>query len=132
MEYMKIPRFRYLNWLGLGLCLVAMLLPVRQTQAIVLPFNATNILSDEEFNNAGALSCDQIQAFLNERPGILKGYFDEGKPASQIFCEQAARFSLNPRILLTLAQKEMRVLSDPEPDEKQLAWAGLRSSRSKR
>ena len=123
MEYMKIPRFRYLNWLGLSLCLVAMLLPVRQTQAIVLPFDATYILSDEEFNNAGALSCDQIQAFLNERPGILKGYFDEGKPASQIFCEQAARFSLNPRILLTLAQKEMRVLSDPEPDEKQLAWA---------
>ena len=121
------PRFRCPFWISICLVLMIGWMPLHPTHAttiqVVEPFAATLILTDEEFNNAGALSCDQIQAFLNERPGILKGYFDEGKPASQIFCEQALIFSVNPRILLTMAQKEMRVLSDPEPDEKQLAWA---------
>lgn len=110
-------------WLIAVLCVsIAALKPV-PTYALVEPFNPSFILTDEEFNDASAMSCDNIQAFLNERPGILKSYIDEGKTAAQIFCEQANAFSVNPRILLVLAQKEMRVLTDPEPDDKQLAWA---------
>ena len=127
MRFEKTGRFCYPYWIGVCMCVITLLLSSHTAQAVaprvIEPFDATLILTDEEFNNAGAMSCDQIQAFLNERPGILKGYFDEGKPASQIFCEQALTFSINPRILLTMAQKEMRLLSDPEPDDKQLAWA---------
>ncbi len=93
------------------------------TYALIEPFNPSFILTDEEFNDASAMSCEAIQGFLNERPGILKNYIDENKTVAQIFCEQASVFSINPRILLVLAQKEMRVLTDPEPDDKQLAWA---------
>ena len=93
------------------------------SHAVIQPFTPSFILTDEEFNDAAAMSCDAIQAFLNERPGTLKGYSDEGKLAAQIFCAQATLFMVNPRILLTLAQKEMRLLTDPEPDDKQLAWA---------
>ena len=50
--------------------------------ALVDPFNPDFFMTDEEFNDASALSCDQIQAFLNERKGILKSYVDEGKAAA--------------------------------------------------
>lgn len=91
--------------------------------ALVDPFNPDYFITDEEFNDANAMSCEQIQAFLNERKGILKSYVDEGKPAAQIICEQAQVFSVNPRILLTMMQKEMGLLTDPTPNPGALNWA---------
>jgi hypothetical protein len=92
-------------------------------QALVDPFNPDFFIADEEFNDANAMSCDQIQAFLNERKGILKSYADEGKPAAQIICEQANVFSVNPRLLLIMMQKEMGLLTDPTPNPGALYWA---------
>jgi hypothetical protein len=81
------------------------------------------LITDDEFNDAGAMSCDQIQAFLNERKGILNTYTVDGKPAAYIICESAARFSVNPRLLLTMMQKEMGLLTDPTPNPGALDWA---------
>lgn len=92
-------------------------------RALIEPFDPAYIISDEEFNNSAAMSCADVQAFLDQRSGILKGYIDEGKSAAQHVCEQAAAFSINPRLLLAMTQKEMALLTDPAPDEKQIAWA---------
>jgi hypothetical protein len=96
---------------------------IRQTNALVEPFDPTFVITDEEFNDPGAMSCDQIQAFLNERTGVLKAYAVDGKPAAQVICEAAARFGVNPRALLVMMQKEMGLLTDPAPTEGALNWA---------
>ena len=91
--------------------------------ALVEPFNPDFFITDEEFNDANAMTCEQVQGFLNERKGILKSYVDEGKLAAQIICEQASTFSVNPRMLLTMMQKEMGLLTDPTPNPGALNWA---------
>jgi hypothetical protein len=91
--------------------------------ALVEPFNPALFITDEEFNDAGAMNCEQVQAFLNERKGVLKTYASDGRPAAQIICENAARFSVNPRLLLTMMQKEMGLLTDTQPNEGALNWA---------
>lgn len=105
-----------------ALCCAA-LLPAQSGSALIEPFEPTYLISDEEFNDASAMSCEQIQVFLDQRSGILKGYVDEGKSAAQHICEQAAAFTVNPRIMIVMIQKEMLLISDPQPDEKQIAWA---------
>ena len=112
-------------WLAVIGILVGASLPTRPVAALVEPFNPVFIITDEEFNDAAAMSCDQIQAFLNERTGILKTYVDpvNGKYASQIICEQAVTFGINPRLILVMIQKEMRMLTETEPDERQIAWS---------
>lgn len=95
-------------------------LPAR---ALIEPFDPAYIISDEEFADSAAMSCADVQAFLEQRKGILKGYIDEGKTAATHVCEQAAAFGINPRLLLVMTQKEMALLTDPAPDEKQIAWA---------
>lgn len=94
-----------------------------RAHALIDPFNPALLITDEEFNDAGAMSCDQIQAFLNERKGMLKTYAPDGRLAAQIICDNAARFSVNPRVLLTMMQKEMGLLTDPTPTEGALNWA---------
>jgi len=95
----------------------------RPAAALVEPFNSAMLITDEEFNDAGAMNCDQIQAFLNERKGVLKSLVIDNRTAAQIICDNAANFAVNPRILLVMMQKEMGVLTDPQPDQKQLDWA---------
>lgn len=95
----------------------------RPAVALVEPFDPTTLITDDEFNDAGAMNCEQIQAFLNERKGVLKTLVIDGRTAAQIICETAANYSVNPRILLVMMQKEMGVLTDPNPSQKQLDWA---------
>lgn len=95
----------------------------RMSHALIEPFDPSYMLTDDEFNDAGAMSCDQIQAFLNERKGVLKGLVVDGKTAAQVICENAARFSVNPRLLLVMMQKEMGLLTDTEPTPGAINWA---------
>jgi hypothetical protein len=102
---------------------LALLLAPARASALIEPFTPAYLISDEEFSAAGAMSCGEIQGFLNERTGVLKTHIDANRYASQIVCDAAIAHGVNPRILLTMAQKEMGVLTDPAPDEKQLTWA---------
>jgi len=95
----------------------------RPAAALVEPFNPAYVISDDEFNDAGAMTCDQVQAFLSDRKGVLKGLVVDGKRASQIVCENAATFAINPRVLLVMMQKEMGLLTDPTPNPGALNWA---------
>ncbi len=111
--------------LAAGAVLLALLgsVPLKPVVAVVEPFDPTNLITDEEFNDAGAMNCEQIQAFLNERRGVLKTLVIDGRSAAQIICENAANFSVNPRILLVMMQKEMGVLTNPNPSQRALDWA---------
>ncbi len=113
----------------LAACLLALAVGVSAlgapspAKALVEPFEPTQIISDEEFSDVYAMSCDQIQAFLNERSGILKSYVDGDKSAAQHVCEQANRFGVNPRLLLALVQKEQGLLTETTPSDYALNWA---------
>ncbi|BCX03942.1 MAG: hypothetical protein KatS3mg053_1880 [Candidatus Roseilinea sp.] len=96
---------------------------ILNSHALVEPFDPAFIITDEEFNDPGAMSCEQIQAFLNARRGILKRYAVDGRTAAQIICDNAIRFGINPRLLLVMMQKEMALLTDPAPSEGALNWA---------
>ena len=123
----RLPQWTHalVIWLAVAGVLAGSCLVAQPANALVEPFNPIYIITDEEFNDASSMSCGQIQAFLNDRSGILKSYVDpaNGKWASQIVCEQAAAFNVNPRLLLIMLQKEMRLLTETEPDERQIAWA---------
>ena len=103
--------------------LIASFLSPSHAAALVEPFNPTSVITDEEFNDPYAMSCSDIQDFLNARPGVLKGYVVDGKKASQIICEQANRFGVNPRLILVLLQKEQGLLAEPQPTQYAFDWA---------
>jgi hypothetical protein len=112
------------RWIAL-LALLGMSAVIRPAPALALvePYQAEFLISDEEFNDPYAMSCDQIQTFLNERPGILKGFVDGDKSAAQHICEQANRFGINPRLLLTMVQKEQGLLTARTPSDYAINWA---------
>lgn len=95
----------------------------RPVAALVEPFEPTNVISDEEFNDSYSMSCQAVQEFLNARTGVLKTYVQDGKTAAQIVCEQTTRFGVNPRLALTLLQKEQGLLGDTEPSAHAFDWA---------
>jgi hypothetical protein len=91
--------------------------------ALVEPFNPVSVITDEEFNDSYAMSCSDIQAFLNTRSGVMKTYVVDGKSAAQIICEQSYHFGINPRLLLVLLQKEQSLLDDTSPSSDAIDWA---------
>jgi hypothetical protein len=112
-----------LSRLGMFLLMMLAFIWPRPAAALVEPINPSLIITDAEFNDAYAMSCDAVQAFLNGRTGVLKSYSENGKTAAQIICGQANRFSVNPRMILVLLQKEQGLLGDPQPDQAQFDWA---------
>ncbi len=103
--------------------LLASFLSPLPAAALVEPFNPGAIISDDEFNNPFAMDCRDIQDFLGQRPGILKGYVVGDKSAARIICEQAYRFNLNPRLILTMLQKEQGLLTEAYPTQYAVDWA---------
>ena len=117
---MNIPS---LSRIGMLVLLLASFLSPYPAAALVEPFNPTSIITDDEYNDTYSMSCRDIQNFLNERPGILKSSVVDGKIASQIICEEANHFGINPRLLLVLLQKEQGLLTDPHPTQYAFDWA---------
>ena len=117
---MNIPLFSRLG--VLVLMMVTFLFPSRAA-ALVEPFNPVSVITDEEFNDSYAMSCSDIQDFLNARTGVMKNYVLDGKLASQMICEQANHFGVNPRLLLVLLQKEQALLGETEPSADAIDWA---------
>ena len=110
------------RWIVISLLVTALSL-TGHASALVEPYDPTLLITDEEFNDPYAMTCEHIQAFLNDRPGVLKGLADGDKSAAQHICEQANRWGINPRLLLVLVQKEQGLLTEQSPSEYALNWA---------
>ncbi|HEY3341278.1 MAG TPA: hypothetical protein VGK81_04630 [Anaerolineae bacterium] len=111
------------SWLGVLLLVTVTLVSPSRAAALVEPFNPVSIITDEEFNDSYAMSCSDIQDFLNQRTGILKSYVLDGKPAARIICEQSNRFGVNPKLILVLLQKEQGLLAESQPSSDAFDWA---------
>lgn len=92
--------------LGLGVC-----------SAFARTFNASLVISDSNMRAYDSMSAAQIQSFLNARTGPLKrmsfARHDGGSiaPASVIIWEAAQAWHINPKVLLTMLQKEQSLLT---------------------
>ncbi|MFH1667941.1 MAG: hypothetical protein ABH884_02895 [Candidatus Komeilibacteria bacterium] len=87
-------------------------------------FNGNLIISDRNFTDSASMSLEQIQAFL-ESKGTLGTYVDPGVklPASFIIYNTAKTYGINPKVLMTLLQKEQSLIEDDSPSQKQYDWA---------
>lgn len=104
------------------------LVPLPSVAADEESFNPNFILSDHELTSYTSMNLGQIQKFLDERKGILKYHLAEDvdgglRTAAEIIFNSAHRHKINPKVILTVLQKEQSLLEDATPTEKQLAWA---------
>jgi hypothetical protein len=100
------------------LCAALVLLALGAAPLLARPaFTPSLVLSDENMRDYDSMSAAQVQAFLNSRPGPLKRMsfprHDGGSvaPASVIIWEASQAYHINPRVLLTLLQKEQSLIT---------------------
>jgi len=84
------------------------------------------LLSDADMTNTGAMSYEDIQAFLSR--GSLhqlktKDAYGVTRTAADIILRAANEFQLNPQLLLVTLQKEQSLVEHPSPSQRQLDWA---------
>lgn len=91
-------------------------------------FDPNYLISDAEITNYKSMDVNDIQRFLERRPGTLKNYVtvdNEGNKvtAAETFYKTAVDAMINPKYLLVLVQKEMSLLDDDTPKQTQYDWA---------
>jgi hypothetical protein len=90
-------------------------------------FNPHYLISDTEIRDAGSMSLNEITAFLNSH-GKLNTYFDIDpidnllKNPSQLIFDAAQRYTINPKYIMVLLQKESGIV-EGTPTQKLLDWA---------
>ena len=97
---------------SLVLCLVL----ASASAAFAATFNPALIISDAQMRASTTMTPGDIQAFLNSCTGPLKSlvttdYAGHKKPASQIIHEACDQWHVNPRVMLTMLQKEQSLLT---------------------
>lgn len=92
-------------------------------------FDPSLIISDQEVRQAGALSYPDVVQFLRNKGSLLEvadvdpadGLY---KNAAQLISDAAVRYSINPKYILALLQKESSVVENSQPLSKdRLEWA---------
>ena len=113
---------------------IVILLPV-VSQAQIEPelpkkkrFNPDYIISDQQLQNYDSMDAKAIQIFLEERGSYLAEYKTKNKQgdtanAAKIIYNAAQKHKINPKYLLVKLQKEQSLITDPNPDQRQLNWA---------
>ena len=92
---------------------------------VALAFSPHHIIGDEEFANSLSMSEADIQSFLESHgSGLARLTLSPSKlRPSTIIARAADTFTVNPKVLLVLLQKEQSLINDPTPSTKQLQWA---------
>lgn len=91
-------------------------------------FDPNYIISDEEIFNSNAMTEAQIQDFLDRKGGYLANYSCENPDgvsmkASKIIYDRAVTNKISPKFILVLLQKEMSLIDETSPTQRQLDWA---------
>ncbi len=107
---------------------VSLALPIGVLAEKNVQFNRNNIISNYEFLNYNSMTLQEIQEFLEGHNGILKNYIAEdinGEKikASEIIFNASQKYKINPKVLLTLLQKEQTLITSPPKKDTQLKWA---------
>src|SRR3989338_8961763 len=92
------------------------------------PFNPNFIIDDYEFIDVSSMSVEAIRRFLNSKSGILKSYSvididGVERDAAEIIGRAALNYSINPKFILALLQREQSLNEDSNPSPRDLDWA---------
>lgn len=87
-------------------------------------YDENYIISDAHFTDHDSMTLEQVQAFLELR-GVLGSYVDPQThmTAAFIIYNEAKTYGINPKVLLTLLQKEQSLVEDDSPSQSQYDWA---------
>jgi len=88
-------------------------------------FDPNFIISDSELLDFNSITQEEIQKFLEDKGGTLGNFVDPltKRRASEIIWQSAQTYGINPKVLITLIQKEQGLITDPAPKETQYRWA---------
>lgn len=91
-------------------------------------FNPNYLLSDGQLTNSAALTPEDVQKFLESKPGVLASanFIDidgQEKFASEIIFNAATNYQINPQVILALLQKEQSLIENPRPTAYNFDWA---------
>lgn len=108
---------------GLALC-IAMHAPYA-AQAAAVP---NNLLSDRELVDSRAMSLTQLQSFLMQKQSSLAYYYADDvdgvtKTAAEIITRAATTYTISPKFLLALLQREQSLVEAKRPTQGQYDWA---------
>ena len=101
---------------------VAQLIPWYPAVAVGDP---NYLISDYEFTDWASLNLQEIQDFLSKKKSALAHYVDPAtrQRAAQVIADSAVVYQINPKVLLTLIQKEQSLIEGGAPTRDQLDWA---------
>lgn len=122
-------RVRALSALTAAALCFALLAPSVAVAATAPPFDSTIVIADDVFRAAGSLSAADIQAFLEKNTGVLDTTLaprhSDGtmQPVSLLIWEVSQEFSINPKVLLVMLQKEQSLITKAAPTQYALDWA---------
>lgn len=124
---MQITMKIYIKYFLISLLIFSFGLSV-QAYSIDPNFNPNYIISDSEILDYISMDLEDIQAFLNAKEGFLATYSCENPDgeimtAAEIIYDRAITNKVNPKFLLVLLQKEMSLIEDKDPTQRQLDWA---------
>jgi len=113
---------RHIYPVVIALSLVFPLSGVHASTALV-----NNLVSDRDMTDANAMTLGQIQDFLMKK-GTLASFFaadTDGvvRTASEIIWRVSKTYSISPKFLMALIQREQSLIEDPSPALKQYDWA---------
>ena len=104
--------------------LIAFLLPLPS-----LAYSQNYIISDNELGDYSSMTLEEIKQFLDEHNSFL-AYFADFYPednafmtAAEIIFKTAQKFSINPKFILALLEKEQSLISIGKPAMRRLDWA---------
>lgn len=91
-------------------------------------FDPNNIISDAQFRAGSSMTTEQIQAFLDDQPGILddyraKDHLGRTRTTAEMIAEACGRWGINPKVILVKLQKEQSLLTRRNPRQHTLDWA---------
>lgn len=95
--------------------------------SFVLAAPPNDLLADRDLIDAQSLNLSQIQNFLNQK-GTLGYYYTTDvdgvvKTAAEVIWRVATTYSISPKFLLALIQREQSLIETPRPKQGQYDWA---------
>ncbi len=93
-----------------------------------VPFNPSNIITDQELQNWQSMNASDIQGFLESKGGYITNLTTPDTngnilPASTIIYNAGVEHKINPKYILDVLQKEQSLVTDPKPTQQQLNGA---------
>lgn len=91
-------------------------------------FNPDYVISDKDLQDYESMGRGEIQAFLLNKKSFLATYIAQdtkgkNKRAADIIYDASREYKISPKFILVLLQKEMSVVLDQDPTERQLDFA---------